>query len=399
MLPIPHFGRAVRRVCLASLAGAMLAGGVAAVAQDADLPPVRGGSVPDFLLWTQPQREVGFRNMDRLFPTVPVKRGAAIHPLPKADKELAVRYEQFGQTMDVASYMEKNHVSGLMVLHDGKVVLERYRAGFSADQRWTSFSVAKSVTSTLVGAAIRDGYIKSIDDPVTRYIPQMKGGSYDRVSIRHLMMMASGIRWDENVEDFQSDYMRLFHDDFIAPMMDRPQDHAAGTHFLYNTADTNLLGTLVMQATGKSLSAYLSEKIWAPYGMEQDAAWLTVHGKETGGACISMRLRDYARFGEFIRNGAMIDGRPVVADGWLGQATKRQIDTGWGDVGYGYQWWINSDGAYRALGVFGQLIYVDPSRKLVVVGVAAWEHADRQEGYVLENAFLAAVQKSVDGMR
>ncbi len=373
------------------------AGGIAA--PDAPLPPVRNGSIPDFLLWSQSEREIGFRSMDQLFPTAPVKRGETIRPLAKGDREIRVSYQQFGQPMDVDSYMEKNHMAGLLILRDGKILLERYRLGFSADQRWTSFSVAKSVTSTLVGAAIRDGYIKSIDDPVTRYIPQMKGGSYDRVSVRQLMMMASGIRWDENVEDFHSDYMRLFHDDFVAPMMDRPQIYPAGTKFHYNTADTNLLGTLVMQATGKPISQYLSEKIWAPYGMEEDAAWLLVHGKETGGACISMRLRDYGRFGEFIRGGGAIDGKPVVADGWVSEATKRQIDTGWGDVGYGYQWWINSDGSFRALGIFGQLIFIDPARKLVVVGLGAWEYPDRQAGYELENAFLAAVQKSADALR
>jgi len=389
--------RSLSFACLAAflLAGAPLSAQTASTAT----PPVRTGSIPDFLLWSQDEKEVGFRSMEKLYSTAPVKRGDKVRPLRKAAGEIAVRYDQAGEAMDIDRYMEKSHAGGLLIMQDGEILLERYRLGFNEDQRWTSFSVAKSVTSTLVGAAIRDGFIKSIDDPVTRYIPQMKGGSYDRVSIRHLMMMASGIRWDEDVENFNSDYMRLFHDDFVAPMMDRPQVHPAGSTFHYNTADTNLLGTLVMQATGKPLSQYLSEKIWAPYGMEQDAAWLLVHGKETGGACLSMTLRDYARFGEFVRGQGMIDGKPVVADGWIGEATRRHIDTGWGDVGYGYQWWINKDGSYRALGIFGQLIFVDPSRKLVVVGLNAWKYPDREEGYVLENAFLAAVQRAVDQKR
>lgn len=129
--------------------------------------------------------------------------------------------------------------------------------------------------------------------------------------------------------------------------------------------------------------------------MEQDAAWLMVRGKETGGANISMTLRDYGRFGEFIRGDGMIDGKPVLADGWVADATRRHIDTDWGKIGYGYQWWINPDGTFRALGIFGQLIYIDKPHKLVIVGLSAWPHPDRDDTYETEDAFIAAVEKAV----
>ena len=380
------------RILLPLVAG--LAAG-AALAADDTLPPLRYGPIPDFLLWTQPQREVGYRNYEKLYTTAPVARGTRVHPLRKAAREIVVEFDHAGQHMNVDSFMESGKLSGLLIMKDGEILLERYRAGMTADQRWTSFSVAKSVTSTLVGAAVHDGYIKSIDDPVTRYIPQMKGSAYDRVSVRQLMMMASGIRWNEDVFDFNSDYMKLFSGDFIAPMMDRPQIHPAGSTFHYNTADTNLVGTLVMQATGKPLSTYLSEKIWAPYGMEKDAAWLLVNGKETGGACISMTLRDYGRFGEFIREGAMIDGKPVVPDGWIADATSSHIATGWGDVGYGYLWWVNKDKTFRALGVFGQFIFVDIPNKIVIVGLGAWDKPEDEVRYQAEDAFIAAVEKTL----
>ncbi len=383
-----------------SLARWLLAAGAAtgivagaAAAQEA-LPPVPA-MVPPVMAWDQAQREVGFRNMDRIFPTAAIKRGATVRPLPPAAHPLDLRSPRGGKTMDADAFMTANHVAGLLILQDGKILLEKYREGLTPTGRWTSFSVAKSVTSTLVGAAVRDGAIKSIDDPVTRYVPQLRGSAYDAVSVRQLMMMSSGVRWDEDYEDPKSDFMRLYDSDFIAPMMDRPRVHPAGTVFHYSTADTDILGTVVMQATGKPLSQYLSEKIWSPYGMEQDAAWLTVRGKETGGVNISMTLRDYGRFGEFIRGDGMIDGKRVLADGWVADATSRHIDTDWGKVGYGYQWWINPDGTFRALGIFGQLIYIDKADKLVIVALSAWPHPDREETYVTEDSFIAAVRKVV----
>ncbi len=390
-----------RSLALTKYAVALLLGSAAlssAFAAEDKMPPLRYGAIPDFLLWSQPEREVAYRNMENLYVTAPVKRGEKVRDLAKAASELNVSYTHEGKAMTADTYMETSHMSGLLVIKDGQIVLERYRAGFTPDQRWTSFSVAKSVTSTLVGAAVHDGYIKSLDDPVTRYIPQMKGGSYDRVTIRQLMTMTSGIRWNEDVNDFNSDYMRLFSSDFVAMMMDRPQIHPAGSTFYYNTADTNLLGTIVMQATKKPLAEYLSEKIWAPYGMEKDAAWLLVSGKETGGACISMTLRDYGRFGEFIRQGAMIDGKSIVPAGYIADATRGHTATGWGSApGYGYQWWVNEDKSFRALGVFGQYIYVDPASNLVIVGLGAWDSAESGAGYRAEDAFIAAVKNTLAG--
>ncbi len=379
------------RWLLAAVAATGIAAG--AGAQEA-LPPVPA-QVPPVMAWDQAEREVGFRNMEKIFPTAPVKRGATVRPLPVAAHPLDIRYSQDGKAMDADAFMAANHVAGLLVLQDGRVLIEKYRQGLTPTGRWTSFSVAKSVTSTLVGAAVRDGAIRSIDDPVTRYVPQLRGSAYDAVSIRQLMMMSSGVRWDEDYEDPRSDFMRLYDSDFIAPMMDRPRIHPAGTLFHYSTADTDIIGTVVMQATGKPLSEYLSEKIWAPYGMEQDAAWLMVRGKETGGANISMTLHDYGRFGEFIRGDGMIDGKPVLADGWVADATKRHIDTDWGKIGYGYQWWINQDGTFRALGIFGQLIYIDKPHKLVIVALSAWPHPDRDDTYKTEDAFIAAVESAV----
>ena len=207
--------------------------------------------------------------------------------------------------------MAQQRLSGLIVVEDGRIRLERYGLGFAGEGRWTSFSVAKSFTSTLVGAAIQDGSIASIDDPVTRYIPELVGSGYDGVTIAQLLAMQSGVRWNENYTDPASDVARFNGqaaegavDPVTAYMRRLPRAHAPGTRWNYNTGETNLIGVLVEKATGKSVAQYLSEKIWRPFGMEADASWiLNSGGKEISGCCMQMRLRDYARFGQFVLGG------------------------------------------------------------------------------------------------
>jgi len=230
----------------------------------------------------------------------------------------------------------------------------------------------------------------------------LKGSSYDTVSIRHMLMMSSGVRWNEDYEDPKSDaakYKEIDDDakrDIIDYMASLPRESEPGAKFLYRTGDSNMLGILVAKATGKSMAQYLSEKIWAPYGMEGEAIWLTSKGFAQGGSGLSMRLRDFGRFGQFFMDGGVVNGKSILPDGWRDEATAVHLPTGWGDVGYGYQWWTRADGTYRALGIFGQLIFTDPKKKLIVVALSAWPRADANEFYVIEDAYLSAVQKAVE---
>ncbi|MCZ7562325.1 MAG: beta-lactamase family protein [Burkholderiaceae bacterium] len=183
--------------------------------------------------------------------------------------------------LDVDAYMAGQRSSALLVVHDGKVRLERYGLDFDASGRWTSFSVAKSITSTLVGAALREGFIRSMDDKVSDYIPDMKGSAYDDVSIRQLLTMTSGVRWNEDYSDPNSDVARFNNhkpedgvDALVSYLRRLPRDVPAGTRWLYSTGETNLVGILLGAATKKPLSECLSEKIWKPAGMEQQATWI-----------------------------------------------------------------------------------------------------------------------------
>ncbi len=385
------------RAFFVALFAALLA--TSALAADTALPPPAG-----FLFWTPAQQDVGYRNIEKIFPTRTIKAGSHTYPLPVAANPIDVRYDFQGKPFDTAAFMAENHVSGLLVIKDGQIVLERYGLGREPTDRWTSFSVGKSVTSTLVGAAIKDGTIKSLDAMVTDYIPGLKGSSYDGVTIRNLLTMTSGVKWNEDYADPKSD-VNLFaqgapgpdgENPIVAYMAKLPRESAPGTKFVYKTGESDLLGVLLAKAIKKRPADYLSERIWAKFGMEQDAVWmLDQSGEELGGCCISMTLRDYGRFGLFMMSGGMADGTSVLPADYVVEATKKQVQSDFGPLGYGFQWWIHRDGSYEAIGIFGQSIYVNPARKLVVVTNSAWPEADAEKYYVAHAVFVAAVESGI----
>jgi CubicO group peptidase (beta-lactamase class C family) len=354
----------------------------------------------DLLFWTQPQRDAAFRALDR------ISLLAKWHVIPASTAPLALPPGPPLQLpIDIDTYMAGQRSAGLVVLHNGKLRLERYGLDFDKDGRWTSFSVAKSFTSTLVGAALRDGYIKSMDDKVSDYIPDMKGSAYDDVSVRQLLTMTSGVRWNEDYADPNADVAKFNNhkpedgvDALVSYMRKLPRDVPAGTRWLYSTGETNLVGILVSQATKKPLADYLAEKVWQPAGMEHQATWLlSKTGKEISGCCIQAATRDFARFGQFILNGAQVNGQSIVPEGWLQEATTRRTTINQPGRGYGYQWWTYDDGTFAARGIFGQGIFIDPQRKIVIASNANWAGGARDPAASdAREAFYKAVQKAVD---
>lgn len=354
----------------------------------------------DLLFWNEPQRDAAFRAMDRI-PLLAQSRVVAAAPVPSplpAGQPLAL-------SMDINTYMAGQRSSAVIVLHDGKVRLERYGLGFDSAGRWTSFSVAKSLTSTLVGAAVQDGHIKSMDDKVSQYIPQMKGSAYDDVTIRQLLTMTSGVAWNEDYADPNSDVAKFDDhkpeegmDALVSYMRKLPRAAPAGTRWLYSTGETNLVGILLNHATQKPLATYLSEKIWIPAGAEQKATWiLSKTGQEISGCCLQASTRDFARFGQFILNGAMLDGKSIMPSGWLSDATTARTSIGEPGRGYGYQWWTYDDGSFAAKGIFGQGIFIDPKRRLVIASNANWGGgATDPLAESAQEAFYKAVQNAVD---
>ncbi len=351
----------------------------------------------DVLFWTQDQRDAAFRATENITKVNVIPAGGQVRALPVGSP--------LRPAMDMEAYMARQRHAGLIIVQDGKIRLEKYALNYGPEGRWTSFSVAKSLTSTLVGAAIKDGYIKSLEDKVSAYIPGLKGSAYDDVSVRQLLTMTSGIKWNEDYTDRNSD-VALFDrhtpepgEDITVSYMKRlPREAPAGSKWVYKTGETNLIGVLVSSATGKTLSAYLSEKIWKPFGMEGEAIWMLGRtGHEIAGCCISARLRDYARFGLFILGGGKAGGRDVLPADWLPQAVRKQAEIDQPGRGYGFQWWTYDDGSFAAQGIFGQGIFIDPKRKLVIASNGNWPTATDPEGVGKEREEMyKAVQAAVD---
>ena len=380
---------------LTGIAVLSLSLGTAAFAAD---PPTL---TPSVLSWTPKQQAWGYRHMEDAFPVKVVARGATVRELPKAEQEINPTWTWQGKPQTIATYMKMMNASGLLVLQDGKIVLERYGLGRTPQERWTSFSVAKSVTAILVGAAIADGKITSLNDKVSTYLPELKGSAYDDVSVRQLITMTSGVKWNEDYQDPNSDVARvgLQTDEpgvnpIISYMRKLPRAHPPGTKFVYNTGETDLTGLLVSTAVGKPLSTYMSEKIWQPYGMEQDAVWMTDQGgHERGGCCLSMTLRDYARLGQFLLEDGVAQGKPMVPERWVELATSYQNDFG-KERGYGFFMWL-IPGGYAAEGIFGQQIFVFPQDKLVIAVNSAWASADKEQDWIAQEEMARAVRASL----
>ncbi|MCB2024620.1 MAG: serine hydrolase [Ottowia sp.] len=354
----------------------------------------------DLLFWNEAQRDAAFRALDRI-PLLAKWHTIAPGSAPRA----LLPGPPLKLDVDVDAFMAGQRSAALLIVQGGKLRLERYGLGFDAEGRWTSFSVAKSFTSTLVGAALRDGFIRSMDDKVSTYIPEMKGSAYDDVSVQQLLTMTSGVRWNEDYADPNSDVARFNNhqpepgvDALVSYMRRLPRDAPAGTRWHYSTGETNLVGILVSRAVGKPLAQYLQEKIWQPAGMERPATWLlSKSGQEISGCCLQAAPRDFARFGQFILEGARVGGQSVVPEGWLQQATSKQADIGQPGRGYGYQWWTYDDGSFSARGIFGQGIFIDPKRQLVIVTNADWGGGARDpKAMPAREAFYRAVQKAAE---
>jgi CubicO group peptidase (beta-lactamase class C family) len=347
-----------------------------------------------------------FRNIDRLFPVRVVKHGPKVLALPPAAKPLTkVVFNSGGKTYDLIDYMALNRVTGLLVLKDGKIAYEDYEMGNTEKTRWMSMSMVKSITSSLMGAAIQDGHIRSIDDPVTKYVAQLKDSAYDGVSIRYLLQMASGVRWDETYTNPASDRRRMLdaqiaqHPGAILDLMAKlPRAGAPGTIWNYSTGETFVAGAVVHAAVGRNLADYLSERIWTKAGMESDATWWleSPDGLEIGGSGLSATLRDYGRLGLFLMNGGVAGGEKILPDGWVREAGSSKM-IGGKIVDYGYMLWPLSaksgaanQGAFQSLGIYGQHIYVNPRENVVIVVWGALPKPTGKEVIADEDFFAAA---------
>jgi len=326
-------------------------------------------------------------HLDEIFPSRLVRRADRPSSMERAKSAPALRYEYQGQNLALADYMARNPATGLLVARGDTIFIERYQYARSDRDRFTSWSMAKTVTSMLIGIAIAEGRIRSVDDPAATYVPALEGTEYGRTSLRHLLQMSSGVRF---VEEYTGadDVSRLSADTFrqvgpggvaaVTPFNERAVP--PGTKFSYASVETEVLGLVLAAAVGRSVSEYLQAKIWQPIGAEADATWIIDRsGQEVTYCCFNAVLRDYARLGLLLAHDGNWRGRQLIPAAWIQEATSVRPDqphlwprTATPYFGYGYQTWIfpGARRTFALLGVRGQSIYVDPASRLVMVTTA-----------------------------
>lgn len=343
-------------------------------------------------LFSESKRVENFRAMDEVFPFRTVAATGQVWTLAQDVQPLPVTYTFDGEERDLAAFLDETMTTGLLVLKNGSITHETYHLGADETSQLTSWSMAKSVVSTLIGIAVEEGHIASLSDPVSQYVPSLEGTAYGAVSIEDVLTMSSGIGFNEDYNDPFSDVNQLF----ISFATGAPLDEALapyesvrepGTYNDYISSDTIALGLVLEGATGEPADAYLQSRLWGPMGAEADAFWNTGRaGSVLPMCCMNATLRDYARFGRLFLEGGTRDGEQIVPADWVQASINPQAAhlqpgenpaSSW-TFGYGYQWWVpeESEGDYAAIGIWGQYIYVDPARNVVIVKTSVDEWFD-----------------------
>jgi CubicO group peptidase (beta-lactamase class C family) len=320
-------------------------------------------------------------HLDQIFEGRLVRRATTPSPLARAVSEQAVRYEYEGGIFTLDDYLARNPATGLLIARGDTILIERYQYARHDRHRFTSWSMAKTVTAMLIGIAIAEGHIRSVDDPAAAYVPALAGTEYGRTSLRHLLQMSSGVRFIEEYSG-QDDVARLVADTFrqVGPggveAVTQFNVRAAppGTKFYYASAETQVLGLVLRSTVGRPVADYLQEKIWEPIGTEADATWLIDRaGQEAAYCCLNAVLRDYVRLGLLLAHDGHWRGRQIIPAAWIEEATRvRPGQPQPGTGAYGYQVWIlaGERRMFALRGVRGQAIYVDPASRLVMVHTA-----------------------------
>jgi CubicO group peptidase (beta-lactamase class C family) len=331
-----------------------------------------------------------FRDVDRVFEYRTVPRAGRVWTLPRRAGFAMPNARVAGEERDYDAFAERTFTNALLVIRDGRIVFEDYRNRSNAMTRFISFSMAKSITSLLVGKAVEEHFISSIDDRADKYVPELRDAGYGGVSIRQILQMRSGVDYEERYDFGQNPSLAAqIHTNAIVENKWRFADPATkirrktvpGSHFNYATLDTAVLGWILERATHQSLAAYTSSRLWGPTGMEAAGFWIADGppgaGRELAGMGFNATLRDYGRLGLLMLNDGMRGGQQVLARGWMGQATTmlpfEPLPEGDKAVrlgeGYGLQFWQvdKEPGAYAAVGLAGQMIYVHPASHTVIV--------------------------------
>jgi CubicO group peptidase (beta-lactamase class C family) len=340
---------------------------------------------------SQPYSFYYFHHMDELdLRTDWIRRPGRVYPLIEPRGGFALHYELHGHRYSIQDYFERNFVTGFIVLRGSQIVIERYFHGADQNSRFVSQSVSKSIVSILIGAAVGDRRIESVDDRVTAYLPYLANSGYRYVTVKNLLQMSSAVDYSEDYRDPTSGAALIgaalltgkpsFREfaESIKPTSTRP-----GTKFEYQSVNTQVLGLLLESVTRERLNEYAQEKLWKKIGAQSDAFFYESRNQPDtcAFACFNATVRDYARVGLMMLEGGTLGGKRVVSSQWVHDSTSPEAayleprpGGPEGGYGYAYQWWIppGKDGAFEAEGIYGQCIYVNPAKHVVIVQTSAW---------------------------
>jgi CubicO group peptidase (beta-lactamase class C family) len=331
-----------------------------------------------------------FSNMADVIPSMTISRIGPVNEFGKAPQSLPESFKFDGKDIKIDDFLTLTSTTALVVVKDNDVTFEDYYQGTGEFDQRISWSMAKSFLSAIFGVAVEEGHIKDLNVPVTDYVPSLKGSGYDGVTIKNVLQMSSGVYFDENYGDFNSDINRFGRvmalggsfDEFAASLT---SEREQGTYMHYVSLDTHVIGMVLRAATGRSIEDYFNEKLWSKLGTERDAIYITDStGQPMVLGGLNLISRDYARMGKLYRDKGLINGIQVVPAQWIEDSITPDAphlmpgkrDTSASKMGYGYQWWIpdNPKQEFMALGIYGQHIYVNREYNVVIVK----NSADRQ---------------------
>lgn len=344
-----------------------------------------------------------FSHLDEILPYYTLQKSATPMPLPKAGEAPAIGYRFGGNIYSLDDFLSHQRVTGFLLIKDGRLLAERYQYGRTAQNRFVSHSMAKSIVSIAIGMALAENKIASLDDTVAKYVPKLAGSAYGETTIRNLLRMASGVAFNEvydgNDDVARFNRTRMMRDTVTALRLFDTREAEQGTRFHYASSQTVALALLLRTVTGMTLSEYLTPRLWQPMGAEADATWIrTPDGTEIGSGSFNATLRDYGRLGVLLANDGAAGGKQIIPKDYLLEATdwhrqpeafRPQRATPF--FGYGYQFWtfIGEKRRFALFGVYGQSIFVDPELKLVMVITAAAKNASvGKESFARERGAL-----------
>jgi hypothetical protein len=359
-------------------------------------------------LYNEDKIVANFLNMHKIFPARQIPASTAPYQFTKAktaDQALPNDFYFADKNIPVTEFLNDSSTTGLVVIKNDQIVTEKYFLGHDEQKLHTSFSMAKSFISALFGIAISEGYIKNIDQSVTDYVPELRGSGYEGVRLKDILQMSSGVHFNEDYGDFFSDINRFSRSMALGTSLDNftaslTREREPGTYHHYVSIDTQVLGMVLTRAINRSLSDYLQEKIWQPLGMEQQAFWITDDtGMEAALCCMSVSLKDYAKFARLYLHRGRWNGLQIIPESWVmdsitpdaphlmpGANNPNSSST----FGYGYQWWIpvEAEDEFMAMGIYGQYIYIDPDQELIIVKNSA-NHRYTQHHQLWKSKHLA----------